>query len=180
MQDFNEQDLFQDEPSPRTATLPKGAIAWIAGGICAALVLPSLIAGMPDAAANKQKVRTDLDRVSRMQIDSVTQQELARIAEQRYVNGCRFVVSSLDPAQAVALGEQVNVVDLATGTFLPAGTVVCDAIGNTAVLELRDLDGDGMANPVTSSLAFTGNRRVVETAMQQAGFTANNPSLVRN
>lgn len=178
MQDFNDHDLFQDAPRPSNArTLPQGAIAWILGGLCVAATLPSLVSSLPATMAERDRVKADLDKVSQLQVDAIAQAELAKVAETRYINGCRFVVAKLDPTQAAALGEGINVIDRATNNYLPSGTVVCDFVGTTAVLQLMDLDGDGVPHPAATDFAFTGNTALVQQSMQTAGFQAeiNNP-----
>jgi len=181
MPQFNDNDLFQDESPPSNAralpTLPAGSTPWIIGGLCLLATLPSLIGSLPATMAERDRVKASLDKVSQLQVDAVSQQSLAQIAEARYASGCRFVVSKLDPTQAAALGEGINVIDRATNGYLPSGTIACDFVGNTAVLESMDLDGDGVPNPAATDFAFTGNAAVVQQAMQQAGFNAeiNNP-----
>lgn len=181
MQDFNDHDLFQDAPQPPTAgklpKLPAGSMPWILGGLCLLATIPSLISSLPATMAERSRVKADLDKVSQLQVDAVSQQALAQIAEARYASGCRFVVSKLDPTQAAALGERINVIDRATNNYLPSGTVICDFVGNTAVLESMDLDGDGIPNPAATDFAFTGNAAAVLQSMQAAGFEAqtNNP-----
>lgn len=181
MTDFNDHDLFQDAPRPANApkmpTLPSGSTPWLLGGLCLLATIPSLISGLPAQMAERDRVKADLDKVSQLQVDAVSQESLAKVAEARYTNGCRFVVAKLDPSQAAALGEGINVIDRATNNYLPSGTVVCDFVGSTAVLKSMDLDGDGVPNPAATDFAFTGNAAVVQQAMQTAGFDAqiNNP-----
>ena len=172
----NDSDLFDDEPQgtdPKTSfTLPKGSMPWIVGGLCFLIALPGMLASFPATMVERDRVKADLDNISRLKVDEMTQQSLALIAETRYANGCRFVVSKLDPTQAAALGEGINVVDRATNNYLPSGTVICDFVGSTAILESMDLDGDGVPNPAATNFAFTGNAAVVQKAMQAAGFNA--------
>lgn len=182
MQDFNDHDLFEQAPQAPTSArempkLPAGSMPWILGGLCLLATLPGFIGSMPATMAERSRVKADLDKVSQLQVDAVSQQALAQIAEARYASGCRFVVSKLDPTQAAALGEGINVIDRATNNYLPSGTVVCDFVGTTAILQSMDLDGDGVPNPAATDFAFTGNAAVVQQAMQAAGFEAqiNNP-----
>jgi len=176
MPQLNDDDLFDDEPqttnSKASFTLPKGSMPWIVGGLCILITLPGMLASFPATMAERERVKAELDNISRLKVDEMTQQSLALIAETRYANGCRFVVSKLDSTQAAALGEGINVIDIATNGYLPSGTIACDFVGNTAVLESVDLDGDGIPNPAATDFAFTGNAKVVQQAMQAAGFDA--------
>ncbi|WP_206758186.1 hypothetical protein [Leptolyngbya sp. FACHB-16] len=135
-------------------------------------MVPSLFTSLPETMQQRREVQDSLNNVTRLQVDSISQEQLAEIANTRYQNGCTFIVSKLDPGQAAALGEGINVTDYATGNYLPSGTVVCDFVGNTAVLEPLDLDGDGIANPAATDFAFTGDRMTIDAAMQRAGFAA--------
>lgn len=94
---------------------------------------------------------------------SVEQQERrAAIANDRYEAGCIFVVLVADTGQAAAITEGASVIDLATRQPFSDGTVVCDSLGNTGV----------MGGGVVTQVAFTGDRSVVEMAMDRAGFDA--------
>jgi len=181
MPQFNDDDLFEQASQPTNAralpSLPAGAMPWIVGAVCLLAIIPGVIGSLPATMAERDRVKADLDNVAQLKVDAISQESLAQIAEARYINGCRFVVSKLDPTQAAALGEGINVVDRATNNYLPSGTIACDFVGNTAVLESMDLDGDGVPNPAATGFAFTGNAAIVQQAMQAAGFEAqlNNP-----
>jgi hypothetical protein len=83
----------------------------------------------------------------------------AEIASNRYKAGCVMVVAMKSPTEYTTLSEGQPVLDRVRKKPLPAGTVVCDANGNTGILESGP---DG--TPVVGSMAFTGNLTVVEAA----------------
>lgn len=83
----------------------------------------------------------------------------AQIASNRYKAGCVMVVAMKSPQDYTSLTEGQPVLDRVRKKPLPAGTVVCDANGNTGVLEPGVDD-----TPVVGSMAFTGNQSVVEAA----------------
>lgn len=86
----------------------------------------------------------------------------AEIAKQRYQSGCVMVVSMQHPDSYTSLTEGQPVLDRVRKTPLPAGTVVCDANGNTA----RTVPGMNKI-PVVGELAFTGDRQIVEAARKR-------------
>jgi len=83
----------------------------------------------------------------------------AEIANERYQNGCLIVVTTFDPTLLASLAEGQPVLDGASTTPLPLGTIVCDAHGNTAKI-IPGING----TPVAGEIAFTGNRQIVEAA----------------
>jgi hypothetical protein len=85
----------------------------------------------------------------------------AEIAVQRYIEGCQPVVD-WDQINYVSLVENEVVLDPTTRFPIPAGTVVCDANGNTAIIREND-----QGWPVAQSFAFTGDQGVVRQRLSQ-------------
>jgi hypothetical protein len=77
----------------------------------------------------------------------------ASVAEARYKAGCTIVVAVNSPRNLATLVEGEPVLDRTTKKPLPAGTVVCDANGQTGVI-IRD----DQKKLVVGQMAFTGDR----------------------
>ena len=105
---------------------------------------------------------TQQNTANQLQLQAIEQstQQRAKIAAARYQAGCVVVVALNAPNQFTSITEGQPVLDRARNVPLPVNTVVCDAIGNTAVIAPGP---DG--TPVASQLAFTGDRSVVEAAI---------------
>ncbi len=88
-------------------------------------------------------------------------QQQAEIAKSRYKAGCVMVVAMKDPNYYTSLTEGQPVLDRIRHTPLPAGTIVCDANGNTA--KIVKVNGQ----PVVGELAYTGDQSVVEAARKR-------------
>lgn len=113
------------------------------------------------AATGKARELTQVNVAKDMEL-RVSQQQIqmqAEIGNERYQTGCVLVVSKEDPTTFTSLSEGQPVIDSKRQTPLPAGTVVCDANGNTGKI-IPGSDG----TPVVGEMAFTGNREVVEAA----------------
>jgi hypothetical protein len=121
-----------------------------------------------------QTLRTERKALQQQQIQLEIAQdaaaELEAIAIGRYESGCILVTALDQPDQFVSIVENMPVLDRATQSPLPAGTAVCDANGNTAVLTNQNINGEVI--PVASSLAFTGDRGVIEAAITNQQVTA--------
>ena len=89
-------------------------------------------------------------------------EQQAEIAKNRYKSGCVMVVSMQHPDSYTSLTEGQPVLDRVRRMPLPAGTVVCDANGNTARI-VQGLD----KTPVVGELAFTGDQQVVEAVRKR-------------
>ncbi|MBW4443294.1 MAG: hypothetical protein KME10_19040 [Plectolyngbya sp. WJT66-NPBG17] len=111
------------------------------------------------------ELRSKMQANSSQQMDILADEdhraELEKIAIARYQGGCKFVVASKDPTTLVSLQDGRPVIDLKTKYPIAAGTIVCDESGNTAEI----VKGKP---PVASKFAFTGNREVIESAIQRA------------
>lgn len=103
------------------------------------------------------------------------QQEMAdlqaKIASNRYRNGCVIVVAQKAPDKFTSLTEGHPVIDWVRKTPLPAGTIVCDANGNTAVIEKRN------GKPVIGKTAFTGDRQLINQARKNANANYRVPNI---
>ncbi|MFB8788638.1 MAG: hypothetical protein U7123_07245 [Potamolinea sp.] len=93
-----------------------------------------------------------------------TSEAQAEIANKRYENGCVMVVAIKNPKDYTSLSEGQPVLDRVQKTPLPAGTVVCDANGNTG--KIVTVKGQ----PVVGEMSFTGNKTLVVQARKN--FTA--------
>lgn len=89
------------------------------------------------------------------------------VAESRFNDGCTLVVGLETPDRYVSLGQS-PVLDPTNKQPLPAGTVVCDANGNTGIL-----DADG----VPKLLAQTADRTVIEKQKQMDKAAGIQPAL---
>jgi hypothetical protein len=145
----------------------------------ALLVTPLvLLNGGVDSASDffqqGQTLRTERKALQQQQIQLEIAQDAAAqleaIAIGRYESGCILVTALNQPDQFVSIVENMPVLDRATQSPLPAGTAVCDANGNTALLTNKDINGEVI--PVASNLAFTGDRDVIEAAIESQQVTA--------
>ena len=89
--------------------------------------------------------------------------ERAKIAEERYQTGC-LLIQLRERNTLISLAQGMPVVDSKTGNAIPPGTVVCDFSGNTAVMTA--VDGKSLAQ----DLAFTGNRTIIQKAIERSGI----------
>jgi hypothetical protein len=141
-----------------------GAIALMV--LAAAANFPTIAQNMQATGRVREKAMENSELNQQLQATSLFTEQQAEIAEKRYSEGCVLVVASNDPSKFTSLSEGQPVLDAVRGVPLPAGTVVCDAFGNTA----RIIDQDG--NPVAGELAFTGNKQVVEEAIAASNADA--------
>jgi hypothetical protein len=111
----------------------------------------------------REMLAAETARNGELQATLISSENQAKIADQRYTNGCLIL---LYKGQMTALSQGKPVYDSVTGKPLPKGTVVCDGYGLTAVLEPRDFDGDGKYEPVITQEAFTGNSEVIGNAIK--------------
>ena len=127
-----------------------------------AAAIPSL-GGVQNFSGEVNQARFEAKRLGQDMTElKLSQQEAmqkAEVAAQRYRDGCIPVVSS-DQTQYVTLVKNKPVVDNASKVPLPAGSVVCDAHGNTAMLVDDDQVPDTAA--VAQAFAFTGNKAIVQ------------------
>lgn len=153
----------------------QNSIAIALAAVAGLSAIPSL-GNLGNAAGNfqglRQQARDANDRANELQLIQQEIEATAAIADARY-EICIPVVDLPTGQSYVALVEGGAVLDSVTQRPLPAGAVVCDWHGMTALLVAGD---DGI--PVARHLAFTGDRAVVEARLANfRGATAFQPGL---
>ncbi|BAY50674.1 hypothetical protein SAMD00079811_83050 (plasmid) [Scytonema sp. HK-05] len=108
---------------------------------------------MQGLSEDRARIASNASEQRRLEENAELVKAKAAIAEQRYRDGCTIVVAVNSPNSLATLVEGEPVFDRTSKKPLPAGTVVCDVNGSTAVLA-SNLNGV----PVVTDLAFTGNR----------------------
>lgn len=150
----------------------------VLGGAVLVSAIPSL-GGLNQLSGEISEARSEAKRISSDMVDlKLSQQEAeqkAAVADARYGDGCIPVVSP-NQLEYVSLIENSPVTDTGSGIPLPAGSVVCDAHGNTA--ELVDHDSDPTTAAIAQSFAFTGRKEVVEFRLRQ--YTGARYSMPQN
>ena len=106
------------------------------------------------------------DRQDEFVFDQKEAEVASQAAIQRYKDGCVFVVGLGAPDTAVSIIQGEPVLDATTLQPLPDNTVVCGFNGTTGIIK----------NEVVDSVAFTGNKDVVDMARERAGFHVENSS----
>lgn len=127
--------------------------------VCLAFSANNLKANWNAIASVQSSVRESSAAQMRLQASQQAAQAQAEIAEERYKKGCLFVVAMNSPGDYTSLSESEPVIDRIRKKPLPKGTLVCDANGNTAILETNAEDV-----PVVAELAFTGSREIIDAA----------------
>lgn len=136
-------------------------------GLIALTAVPSLgnVKGFTGEVA---RARAEADRIGQdmteLQLSQQEAEQKAVVALERYANGCVPVVDNTQ-TKYVSLQLNVPVIDSVTLQPLPAGTVVCDAHGNTGVM--TDDDNDQSTPAVVQKMAFTGDKPAVDARMRQ-------------
>ncbi len=110
---------------------------------------------MQGLSEDRARIASNASEQRRLEENAELIKAKAAIAEQRYKDGCTMVVAANSPTNLATLVLGEPVFDRTTKKPLPAGTVVCDANGTTAVLASNE---NGV--PVVSDMAFTGNREL--------------------
>lgn len=110
----------------------------------------------------REQATAQSQELSLLNLSQEQSDNLAAIAEKRLKDGC-VPVFSRDQGNYVTLIVNKPVVDPTTRQALPAGTLLCDAYGNTALLV--DDDGDPNTPAVAQQFAFTGNRDLVKDVL---------------
>lgn len=127
----------------------------------------SITANMAQMSQLRQKMQANTSEQMEILASEDDKAEKEKIAIARYQRGCVFVVASRDPSKLVSLQDGRPVIDLTTGYPLSAGTTVCDEAGNTAEI----IKSPNQRFPVAAKFAFTGNRDVIEAAIQRSRVT---------
>lgn len=104
----------------------------------------------------KQAIASNSERQSLLEQQFQFEQEQAKIAEGRYSKGCLPVVAPNRQYVAIEAGTVIK--DRITKKRLPTNTVVCDAQGNTGVIQQ-----DG----TVGAIAFTGDRDFVAKRLKR-------------
>lgn len=87
------------------------------------------------------------------------QQARKELAEERFEQGCVIVVAENDPEFFTGLSLGKPVIDAIRKVPVAPGTVVCDANGNTGIVD---------KNNVVSDMAYTGNQKLINSAKKKA------------
>lgn len=146
--------------------------AMFLGGIALSLALSQgNIRQNADAIGNVRSIAQQ-NAASQMELQATEQsaQQRAKIAVSRYQSGCVMVVASNAPNQFTTLSEGQPVLDAVRRSPLPVGSVVCDALGNSAVIA-----PGANGQPVATQMAFTGDRAIVKAAMDRINAQYNAP-----
>jgi hypothetical protein len=118
-------------------------------------------------ASNRLKSQAEEE----MRIQEQLLESQAKVAESRFKKGCVIVVAVIDPKKFTSLTEGLPVIDWVRKTPLSSGTVVCDANGNTAVIEKRD------GKPVVGKTFYTGNQALIDKAKSKANAQYRVPNI---
>ncbi|NDJ21001.1 hypothetical protein GS682_04940 [Nostoc sp. B(2019)] len=119
-------------------------------------------------ASLQQKSQENTSKQWNLTLSQQQTDGIAKVAEARYTKGCRLVVAKRSPGQFTTLTEGRPVFDRVRNAPLPAGTVVCDAYGNTA----RIIEGN-----VVGEIAFTGNQAVIDKVVKRSKARYSSPNL---
>ena len=142
------------------------------GGIAISLIFSQGNIRQNASAIDGARQIAQANAANQLQLQATEQanQQRAKIAESRYQSGCVVVVALNDPGQFTTLSEGQPVLDRARNAPFPVGTVVCDSFGNTAVIA-----PDASGQPVATQLAFTGNKAIVQAAVNGIPAQLNQP-----
>lgn len=113
---------------------------------------------MQSIAQSKEAIAINNQKQSALEVQFQFEQEQAKIAEARYSKGCLPVVTNDARRKYVSIQEGSVIRDRLTEKPLPTNTVVCDAQGNTAVIQ-----EDG----TVGAIAFTGDRDFVAKRLKR-------------
>ncbi len=139
-------------------------MGFILGGLAVVAAIPSLgnaQGTMTQFQEMREQSAKDVAAHAELMLDQEAAKAAAEIANERYLTGCQPVV---DWAQVhyVSLVEHEVVIDPITKFPVPKGTVVCDANGNTAIIQENE-----QGWPVAQSFAFTGDQGIVRQRLSQ-------------
>lgn len=116
----------------------------------------------------RRQSNKDVAAFNDLMLDQEAAAAAAEIANERYQTGCQPVVD-WGQIHYVSLVENEVVLDPITKFPIPKGTVVCDANGNTAIIQENE---EGW--PVAQSFAFTGDQGIVRQRLSQFPQFQNN------
>jgi hypothetical protein len=155
---------------------PTEAVMILVGIGIAFLCRDEIAAGLNRSAITRSIAAGNQYQVEQQTLLQEKQKMLEPIAAERYRSGCEMVLSFDDNKRYKVLTTDSPVVDgnvahlfrgtpahkLPLSALLPAGSTVCDAYGNSSVLELND-----RGIPVVKTIAATTNLDLVRQAMQR-------------
>jgi hypothetical protein len=103
-----------------------------------------------------------------MKLSQQAAADASEIAKERYQNGLLMVLSKNNQEHYATVVEGKPVKDR-DGSVIPAGTIVGDGYGNTAVIAVIK------GVPVATQVAFTGDRKAIEKArrFESAAYSSN-------
>jgi hypothetical protein len=106
----------------------------------------------------EQAKHAEAIRQKALELQATEQQSVlaSATAENRYISGCVPIANSGN--ELIGITPGLVVVDPKTANPLPEGQVICDTIGNTAVIG---------AGGVANSIASTGNAEIVKESIER-------------
>jgi len=110
---------------------------------------------MDSLSSDRARIAESTAKTRQLVESAEAESERAKVAIQRYQDGCTIVVAVSSPKDLATLSKGEPVLDRITKNPLPEGTVVCDINGSTAVLK-----SNSQGVPVADDFAFTGNREL--------------------
>ena len=110
------------------------------------------LSGELRAAAEKQN-----HKHMEMKLSQQAASDASEIAKERYQNGLLIVLSKNNRENYASVVEGKPVLDK-DGSLIPAGTIVGDGNGNTALIAVVN------KIPVATKVAFTGDRSIIDKA----------------
>lgn len=133
------------------------------------LIVASIAASSNDISRNmrslsltREVIASNTNQQRLLEEQLALEKSQAVIAKARYQNGCTIVVAVNSPRNLATLVEGEPVLDRTTKKPLPAGTVVCDANGQTGVIIAND-----QKQLVVGRMAFTGDRSLALALIRQ-------------
>ncbi|MBW4600335.1 MAG: hypothetical protein KME29_12195 [Calothrix sp. FI2-JRJ7] len=167
------KNYFDDIQSAWSRTGLKAAQGFflIAGIVAVGFSYPSF--QKYQASIDRDKATIDQITAQRreLQLQLESEKEQAEIANERYKTCLPVVGENFKNGTHYFAGIQEGMIihDRITGKPLPQGTVICDAFGNTGTLD---------ENGKVKSLAFTGNRALIEQRLKRfRGSQFSNPVI---
>lgn len=118
------------------------------------------------SAMVQQQRQADSQQQIQLRLSQAQAQQSAEIANARYQSGCVMVVATNSPSDFTTLTQGQPVIDRVRKVPLPDNTLVCDANGNTGEI----------IGGVVDRMAFTGDRSIVDAAMQRTGGLYRTPT----
>lgn len=136
----------------------------MAGGAAIALVsvtfsIPSMVQNMSVMGEISKQIHRDAAEQQRLEAQQESLEAKENIAKERF-QSCLFIRTP-DKNTLIAVAPGIRVVDTETKLPLAPNTVVCSIDGNTGIVG---------AGGMVEDVAFTGDRQVVQQAIQRSGI----------